>query len=369
MPRADSTIFVNIVGDAKSLTTAAETSTGAIGGLNKKLVGLGVGIGVAFAVDKVFEFGGIAVQEADRVSDAASRLEKQLGKLSQPLIDAADEFHTLGQSEGDMLELEARIVDIGTAAGIADADLAPLAVTAAELAAKMALVTDTDAAGWIDKIGKALATGDFRVLKDLGINITDAAVAAQALMETGKDLPELLTETEIATARANLVMAELAKLYGDVGTGAADVEQKQADLNARFETFTGDVGGAVEGPLSDLLGVFLFATDLFADAAEKITGAGIAFDSMLAPVKALIVPVNALSDALAGAISLLERLFELAPSGIDTPLPRGSATPLRSRQFQPGGTVIQVQGGSPEVIEQSVRRALQQATSRSGSLE
>ena len=45
------------------------------------------------------------------------------GPRCTALVEAADGFTELGLSEGDMLDLEARIIDIGTAAGITDDEL------------------------------------------------------------------------------------------------------------------------------------------------------------------------------------------------------------------------------------------------------
>jgi hypothetical protein len=141
--RADSTVRVNIIGDAKSLSRATDTAEGSIKGLNKTALKLGAGIAVGFAVNEVVDFGATAVKEADRVDDAIANLEGSLGDLSAPLIDAADDFSDLGQSKGDMLELEKRLVDIGKAAGISNQDLAPLAQDASKVAAAMALI-DTE---------------------------------------------------------------------------------------------------------------------------------------------------------------------------------------------------------------------------------
>ena len=80
-------------------------------------------------------------------------------------MDAADGFTKLGLSEGDMLELEARIIDIGTALGIADEELGT---------AGTGRRGDSGGAGtdhrqrcryWIEQIGKA-AGGSEKALRD-----------------------------------------------------------------------------------------------------------------------------------------------------------------------------------------------------------
>jgi hypothetical protein len=370
MARANSTIRVNIIGDAQSLARAADKSEAAVGGIGKKAVVAGSIIAGAFATDQLLDFGQTALQEADRVGDATGRLEDQLGDLADPLVAAADEFDRIGASEGDMLTLAARIADIGTAAGIADAELAPMAQTSAETAAALALITDIDADFWIDAIGKAAAGSD-RSLRELGVGITDAEVEARALAMTGKDTADALTDGELAAARLELILEKLAPRIAEVTTGTADLEQRQSQLQARWETLTGDIGDAIDGPLTDLLGWVLTGIDGWALLSERIGGFDRAIGEALTPVARMIDLQRELIGVLAQAIALLNQFAGaagqfgadiLTGTGRGTPLPRGG---LRAIQ---GQTTINVQGGSPEAIEQAVRNALRTAAGR-GPLE
>lgn len=368
MARADSTIRVNILGDAKSLQKAAATSETAVGGLNKKLVGIGAGIAGAFAADAVLDFAQTALKESDRVGDAAGILEAQLGELAQPLIDAADEFDRLGASEGDMLELETAIVNVGTALGITKAELAGTATEAATTAAALALITDTDADTWIDLIGKA-ATGSERALRALGVSVTDAEVEARALATTGKDTADALTDGELAAARLELILEKLNPRIQETVTGTGDLEQKQAQLQARMETLTGKVGEHLEGPLNDLLGWVLAGIDGWEMLAGKLDAAGASFDAAFDIVKAALGPIGLVTDALDGLIDALNTaigLWNAAPWNSGTP---SGSIPGRAGGGSSGGsrsmTNVYVQGGSPEVIEQAVRNAVR-TTARRG---
>ena len=353
MARADSTIRVNIIGDAKSLSKAADTAEGSVKGMNSQLVKVGGIVAGAFATREIIDFGQSALDEADRVADATGRLEKQLGDLSGPLIDAADKFSDLGQSEGDMLDLEARVADIGTAAGIADDKLAPFAQSAAELAAKMALATDTEADVWIEKIGKAAGKGDARALRDLGIFLDDAAVNARALADTGKPTVDALTDQDKAAATSAIVLEKLAEMYGTVGEGAGDFEQKQAELQAKMETLTGKIGEHLEGPLNDLLDFNLTGIEgweLFAEAVAENEQ----------QIRELLTPLARAIDLLGAFVDLINTInsidigaaFEgfLGPQG-----GRNTGLNIRSPDSK---VTINVQGGSPEVVEQAVRDAV-----------
>lgn len=354
MPTGDSTIRVNIIGDAKSLTKATDTAESSVKGMNKKLVAAGGIIAGAFAVDAVLDFGQTALAEADRVADAAGRIEKQLGpELAKTLRDRADDFSAIGASEGDMLDLEARFIDIGTAAGIADENLGPLAEDASEVASAMALATDVDAATWLDLIAKA-GGGAKKPLKDLGIDLDEAAVAARALRDSGKDLPDQLTEGELAAARQAIIIETLTERYGDVTTAGGDLEANQAAIQAKLETLMGRIGDALDGPLNDFLTWLLnsAATDL----AEDIGQIQDAIEDLLTP--------------LARAVDLLRAFASLAPNiGKGDPNldpTRRNRTPFKSGS---GSNVnININGGSPEVIEQSVKRAVDSFTRRNQGL-
>jgi hypothetical protein len=364
--RADSTIRVNILGDAKSLQKAAGKSEGAIGGLNKKVLAVGGVIAGAFAADQVIDFANTAVKEADRVADATSRLTDQLGsELAQNLIDRADDFTDLGASRGDMLELETRIADIGTAAGLSDDKLAPFAESAAEAASAMALSDPSgrDAAYWIDLIGKA-AAGSERPLRDLGVNMDDATVEARALRDTGKGSADELTRNELAAARAAIIMEQLAPRVNAVADGDADLEQKQAAVNAKWETLTGEIGGPLTSLLEEVLDFVLRGVEGWGLLSERIGGFDDAISDALTPVARMIDLQRTLIGVLGEAIRLLGEFFDTA--GDTTTTFGGRAGP---RAPGIGGTVnrvtVNVQGGSPETIEQAVRNATR-TTARRG---
>jgi hypothetical protein len=364
--RADSTIRVNILGDAKSLQKAAATSEGAVAGLNKKVLAAGAVIGGVFAADQLVDFANTAVKEADRVGDATDRLEGQLGALSEPLIAAADDFARLGASEGDMLDLEARLVDLATEAGLADDAIAALADDAAVTASAMALMTEQPADFWLDQIGKA-ADGSDRALRDLGISLTDASVEARALADTGKASADSLTEGELAAARYAIILEELQPRIAGITQGSADLEQRQAELNARWETLTGNIGEGLEGPLNDLLGWIITGIDGWALLSDRIGGFDKAMAAALTPVARMIDLQRTLIGLLAEALNLLGQFAQFGVdiatgTGRGTPLPRGG---LRAIQGSTGTTNVYVQGGSPETIEQAVRDAVR-TTARRG---
>lgn len=368
--RADSTVRVNIIGDADSLKGALQASDRSIGGFARgNIAKLGGIVAGAFAVDAVFDFANTALAESDRVGDATTRLEEQLGDLSGPLIAAADKFADLGASQGDMLELEARLADLGTAAGIADEKLAPAAQSVASTAAALALLGDTDAATIVDQIGKA-AGGSDRPLKELGINLTDAEVAARAMADTGKTNAGALTDGELAAARLALILEKLAPRVAEVTEGEKDLEGRQATLGAKWETFTGKVGQALEGPLNDLLDWILSGIDGLEHLGDFLAIVEQNFRDLLGPIAratdVLRDFVNLLGDAREanrGHDPIGDLLF--GGTGGITPSSTGFVPAGMAPSVQGNATIV-VMGGSPEEIESAVKQAVVTLNRRGG---
>lgn len=361
MARGDSSIRVNIIGDAKSLQGAAKDSEKAVGGIGKAAKLAGGLIAGAFAVDAVFDFAQTALAESDRIGDATTRLEAQLGDLSGPLIEAAGNMERLGGSRQDVLELEARFTDLATAAGMTADEIARNASGASEAALALSLlgIGGGEAATVLDLIGKAVGGAD-KPLKELGITLTDTEVEARAMADTGKDNADALTDQELAAARYELIMEKLAPRITSVTDGTADLEQKQKELEARFETFTGKVGEAVEGPLTDLLGVVIALADNIPRVSDALGTARENVKSLTGPAKVLADVLEAILDSIAHLPETFLRGKGLAVPNFDGS--GGGSNP----SFRPGGPTsgltVQVVGGSPEVVEQSVIEAIRRAT-------
>jgi hypothetical protein len=283
MADANSTIRVNIVGDTKGLQTelgkADKGITTMVGNAGKLVGAFALGAAAAGLAD----FAKSALSEADRLADATGRLESHLGDLSGALIDTADDFTDLGQSTQDILELEASFADFAVAVGLSDEAIARFAPKAAEAAAAMALITDLDPATVIDLIGKA-AAGSERAMRELGVNLDEAAVQARALQDSGKDTPDQLTDAELAAAAYAEVLDQLAPRLADVTEGTGDVESKTAELQAKWETLTGKIGQGLEGPMNDLLDWILSGVDGLGMLDEFMGYVEQSFRDLLGPI-------------------------------------------------------------------------------------
>ena len=367
---ASAKIAVAFVGDARDLRNASRDAEKSVSGFGKN-AGKGAGaVGALFAVDQVFAFGDAALAESDRIGDAISRLTGQLGTELTGAVDAvADDFTHLGQSRQDILELAAGFADMATALGIGAPDIAAWADDVAAIAAALELQGIGDAATNVDLIGKA-AGGSERALRDLGINLDEAAVQARALHDSGKDNPELLTDSEIAAARLAEVMDTLKTRTGDLNAANGDLEQSQAEVQAKWETLTGKFGEAIEGPLNDLLGWIISGIEGWELFAENL-------DLVRSELRKTLGPIYAVTDALAALVALWEdardsgALSGRTPSG--RPLSgtdRGTSGPgsdTRSPSQRSGDVIVNVNGGDPAQVEREVDNALRRNSWRTGA--
>lgn len=365
----NSAIKVAILGDAKGLQKELATSERGIKGFatsGKALVG---GIVAAGAGAAVLDFAQTALGEADRLADAGQRLQLTLGDdLAGELQKSADKMSDLGLSAQDVLELEAAFADTATALGAANPAIASFADDAAATAAAVSLLGDQSPDEVIDLIGKA-AGGSEKALRALGINVTDAEIAARAMADTGKRTADALTDADLAAAGYALVLEALQPKLDAVANSSGDVEQAQAALEAKFETLTGKIGAGLEGPLNDLLQWMLNGIEGWEMLADAVPG-------FMDELRKLETPLGNVADLLADIVGLAGDFIRLDLGGILGRIggiggPRGGKVTAGDVSRSGGGApsvTVNVNGGDPAETERAVRRAVRGYNDRNGSL-
>ena len=127
----------------------------------------------------------------------------------------------------------------------------------------------------------------------------------------------------------------------------------QEELNARWDTFTGDVGEALEGPLIDLLDWFQHGID----------GWSLFADSMKDPQDQLR-GIFGLMSSIAGILPWFPDDIARTLGNAGAPAPRSSTT-----QHPRGGAdtvVVQVQDSAPDAQERAVTQALRDYARQNG---
>jgi hypothetical protein len=281
MARADSVIRVSIIGDAKKLVGALGQADKATGGLlGSTTRTLGTTLLALGAVREGFAFLQTSTQEADRLGDAIQRLDIQLGtELTNSLEATASGFRDIGASSQDILELEANFADLATTLGISDDLIAANADEVAAIATAVSLLEDIDPAAVVEQIGRA-AGGSAKALLALGVNLTDAEVAARAMKDTGKANADALTDQELAAARLALIIEQLTPKLSAATDGTADLELQQRRLDAAAEELQAKLGGPLSDALATVLGFINDEIDAIPHAVsgfEQLGQAGVDF--------------------------------------------------------------------------------------------
>jgi hypothetical protein len=348
---ATADILVRVKGDAAGLSSSMQEGDAAVGRFTAgNIAKVGGVLAGAFATGAVIEFGATAFAESERVSDAVGRLTGALqdDALVQALQDRADDFTEFGQSKQDMLELQGIFADIATSLGLTGPPLAAFTGEAAEAAALLATLNGGDPADWVDKIAKAATLGEDD-LAALGVHLTEAEVQSRALADSGKASAEALTDAELAAAAYDLILEELNPKLDQARELTGDFTDRTGELQAKWETFTGEIGGFLEGPAEDFLDWALHAID-----GAKLFG------------QALAEPENRLRGIFALLVSLAD-LNPLTPD-IGFAVPNVSSSSKTGGGASKGSVTIEVVDSSPDATERAVIDAINTYDRQNGHL-
>ena len=260
MARASSVISVAITGDSKKLQGALRGADKGVAGFGKSMKSAALGIGAAlagvFAVSKAFDFVQGALNEADRLGDAMSNLNRIIGKTNTTKLQAqANAFIDLGLSSQDVLELSVGFARIARTIGISPHIIGRYADDVSSVAKALSLVDENGrgAAEWVTIIGKVASKPSLKNAKDLGLSLTtiEKLTTKLAVKETGK-LAKDLTDADKAAARLKVILGLLKPVVTDV-LANPDVELKQERLRAKIEELQGQIGTGLQPIVADLL--------------------------------------------------------------------------------------------------------------------
>lgn len=241
MANASSTIRVNIIGDAKKLTGALAAADGATGGL---LASAGRVLVAGEIIRRGFDAVQSVIESGDRAGDAIGRLNVAIGETDAAKLDAiSGSFAAIGVSAPDFLEIAAGFAEFANASGKLDADtITAMAPAVGQFAGAMARLKDTDPQTMAEAVANFISgtRGGAAAGKELGLTFDPGATAAERYALILDKLPGLLSQVEGANA---------------------GLDDKQATLNAKWDTFGKEIGPTVEGTLSNVLDVMLNIID------------------------------------------------------------------------------------------------------------
>lgn len=279
MARGRSVIEVAIIGDVKNLQKSfsqVNTMTGGLAGtLAKGFIGFQ-------AIDKTFDVIQGGLEKADAFNDAFDRLDGTIGQIdSKKIEDMAFDFTEIGLSADEVGTLAANFAALATAAGVSAPTIATITPDILKVAAAVAATTGKTLDEVIGDIGKA-AGGNQKPVSEYGV-VVDKALNPEA--------------------RILDILEQLKTLFPDVQSATDDLAGSQETLGAKWDNFTIKVGGALEGPLKDLL-------DFFTDFIDRqLPLAVIGLDAIGRAMedfgKSSLRAIDEVADAVGGLIDLL----------------------------------------------------------------
>ncbi len=297
----------------KKTGKATDTMKGSMAGLGKMMgvVFAGAAAAAAFkffkgAVDASSDLNE-SINAVNVVFEESAEGVKKLGENAADSMGLANsEFNTLAVSFSSFVE---KIVGPG---GDVVKTLEDLTTRAADFASVMNI--DVAEAATIFRSGLA---GETEPLRKFGLDLSAAAVTAEALAVGLAETSSELTEQDKILARYNLLMRQTKKTQGDFKNTADDFANAMRILSAKIEDVKAKIGDALIPVLEEFIplisdfvdfiaeaaiafGVFTGATDL---ATAAIFRAKNAAEDTEAPMTTLFEAVMNLDDSMVGADS------------------------------------------------------------------
>lgn len=284
---------------------AVTAPTRAIAGLNDALGKIGL---AALGIDGIVRAAqGLAGALASPIS-AASDLNETLSKSQAVFGDSSAEVEAfaktaaqaLGQSRQQALEAAATFGNLFTSIGLSRPAAAGLSTDVVKLASDLASFNNIDPGEALEKLRSGLV-GESEPLRALGINLTEAAVAQEALRlglaETAGDV----SEAAKVQARYSLIMAQSKNAVGDFAKTSTGMANAQRIIAAGFKDIQVEIGSRLLPVIAPLISSFATGLPKAIDAARP------ALDALGALVSG---PV---SDGIKSLIGALSGTWQPAP--------------------------------------------------------
>lgn len=232
---------------------------------------------------------------------AASDLGESVNAVQKIFGDSSKQVLAWGEKNAEAAGLSKRafneaIVPLGALlknSGMSMDQVSDSTLQLTQRAADMASVFNTSVPDALEAIQAGLR-GEADPLERYGVQLSAAATQAEALSMTHKKAAGELTNTELATARVNLIMKQTASTAGDFADTSDGLANSQRIAAAQIENAKAEIG-------QGLLPVMAKAAQVSGDVAK-------AFGSMPAPLQETAGVVAILGG---GMVLLLPRLLAI----------------------------------------------------------
>lgn len=180
---------------------------------------------------------------------AASDLNESLNKSQVVFGDAAGAIEafsrtaatSLGLSQQKALEATGTFGNLFVSMGLGQAPAAEMSQQLVTLAGDLASFNNIRPEEALEKLRSGIV-GEAEPLRALGVNLSAAAIEAQALADTHKATAKELTAADKATASYRLILQQTATAQGDFQNTSAGLANSQRIIKAEFDDLQAKIG-------------------------------------------------------------------------------------------------------------------------------
>lgn len=239
--------------------------------------------GIGAVIKKTFDLGAEIQETASKYrtvfGPAVGQVNEQMEELARRAGLTDNEYRSIAATSGDIIQ----------GFGASEEVAADFATTMTELAADMASFNNVPIEETSRAVQSAL-TGEREQLKRLGVVIRETDVQERALVQTGKERAEQLTQLEKAEATVALIRERMSKALGDLDRTANQNANTMRRVKARFRQLRDEITVGMMPALGEALDKFE-ESDTFEEFAESAR--------------------TAVADVIGAVASLIEKLSEL----------------------------------------------------------
>ena len=291
-------------------------------GLTKTVKGFGLAVAGSFAAKAVLDFAKSTISAASDLGESINAVEVTFGDAAEGIKDLGIEAATaVGLSNAEFNTLAvgfAAFVDkIAEGGGDVVGVMEELTGRAADFASVMNI--DVAEAATIFRSGLA---GETEPLRKFGIDLSAAAVTAEALASGLAETSSELTEQDKILARYNLLMEQTEKTAGDFENTSGSLANATRILAATFENAQAAIGDALIPTIEKLIPLAQKGIDLIIGWSiwlGRLTGA---IDLVDASVRRAKLGIDDEATAIEFLFEAMRKL-DLEFGGIDEKAPLG----------------------------------------------
>lgn len=349
--RIISTLKDNVTGPLGKMQDKFDT-LGKSKGFASIVSGVGLGIGVSawgMASTAIVGFIGDSIKAASDLSESQSKVGVVFSQSAEKVRAWAETAaKSMGLSKQAALESSSTLGNLLLSMGKTSDEAADMSMTMVKLAADLASFNNVD----IEEVLMAMRsglTGEIAPLRRFGVNLTEAALKAEAMALGVSDGKKVLDASQKSAAAYSLILKQTTTAQGDFARTSTGLANQQRILNAELDDTSAKLGTqiipAFIGAQRAALGLF-GALDVLSDGAAKTTEGQqqqVQSSIDLARAIAILVPgAGALAEAEQHMLDEAKKI----PPGFDAAGDSSvnMADKVRSAAFGNGGVVKSMDG-------------------------